>query len=89
MPENVQLTCSMSVMNTTYHFEEEPFEFDPEYEQEEENEFDPENFDSELTDSEWEEEVQRGQSPAAAKRSDNSVRRCPPFEFACDMTHPR
>ncbi|MGH8612932.1 MAG: peptidoglycan-binding domain-containing protein [Gammaproteobacteria bacterium] len=48
-----------SVMNNVFSFEEQPFEAFSEFD-EEESEFDPGNFESELTDSEWEEEMRRG-----------------------------
>lgn len=47
-------------MNTAFSFEEVPFEFDSEFAQEEETEIDPEKFESQLSDSEGEEEIRRG-----------------------------
>ncbi len=45
-------------MNNAFSFEEQPFETYSEF-GEEETEFDPETFESEITDSEWEEEMRR------------------------------
>ena len=65
-------------------FKEEPFGFYPEFELDEAADFDPENFESEIADSEWEEEIEKGQPPAAGVQSNKAVRRCPPFQLRCD-----
>lgn len=71
-------------MNNAFSFEEQPYEAYSEFD-EEETEFDLEHFQPELGDWKWEGGVGRGQSPAAAKRSSNTARRCPPFKFECDI----